>query len=156
MIQVRKARPEDAARILEVLNPFSRSGVLLDRSRDEITGSINKFFVAEDENGVIAGTVSYYDYGETLKEVRSLAVTADYQSRGTGSALVGALVKSLRKTSPRAKIFALTVAPQFFLKLGFSVVDKDTLPEKIWKDCVTCTKLEHCDETAVAMEDLEE
>lgn len=36
-----------------------------------------------------------------------------------------------------------------FTRLGFEVVDKSILPQKIWADCVHCPKYPGCDETAV-------
>jgi hypothetical protein len=49
-------------------------------------------------------------------------------------------------------VFALTRKTGFFLKLGFQVVPRDSLPRKIWKDCITCTKFVGCDEVAVVRE----
>ena len=50
------------------------------------------------------------------------------------------------------KIFALTYQEAFFTRLGFRVVDKSVLPQKIWADCVHCAKYPDCDETAVFLE----
>jgi hypothetical protein len=47
------------------------------------------------------------------------------------------------------QVFALTRRSGFFLKLGFRVVSRESLPRKIWKDCITCTKFVGCDEVAV-------
>jgi amino-acid N-acetyltransferase len=44
---------------------------------------------------------------------------------------------------------ALTYEEAFFKKLGFDVVSKDSLPLKVWSDCVRCPKREGCDEIAV-------
>ena len=47
------------------------------------------------------------------------------------------------------KIFVLTYALPLFEKLGFQIIDKTELPQKIWKDCQDCRKQDHCDETAM-------
>ena len=47
------------------------------------------------------------------------------------------------------KVFALTLEPDFFEKLGFEKVQKATLPMKVWSDCAKCPKQENCDEIAV-------
>ena len=47
------------------------------------------------------------------------------------------------------RVFALTYQEAFFARLGFAVVDKSVLPQKIWADCVHCAKYPDCDETAV-------
>jgi len=47
------------------------------------------------------------------------------------------------------RVFALTLEPDFFEKLGFEVVKKETLPMKVWSDCAKCPKQQNCDEIAV-------
>jgi len=44
---------------------------------------------------------------------------------------------------------SLTYEQRFFEKLGFDVVSKDSLPLKVWSDCVRCPKREGCDEIAM-------
>jgi len=39
--------------------------------------------------------------------------------------------------------------PDFFEKLGFVRVDKSQLPQKIWTDCLKCSKFPDCDEVAL-------
>ena len=50
------------------------------------------------------------------------------------------------------RLFALTYQLPFFNALGFSVVEKEVLPQKVWVDCVHCPKFPDCDETAVLLE----
>ena len=50
------------------------------------------------------------------------------------------------------KVFALTMVPAFFQHLGFARVERETLPHKIWSDCVKCAKFPHCNELAVAID----
>ncbi|MBA7615719.1 hypothetical protein ES703_23004 [subsurface metagenome] len=47
------------------------------------------------------------------------------------------------------RVFALTLEPDYFEKLGFKVVEKETLPMKVWSDCAKCPKQQNCDEIAV-------
>jgi amino-acid N-acetyltransferase len=47
------------------------------------------------------------------------------------------------------RIFALTLNPDFFEKLGFKIIEKDSLPMKVWSDCAKCPKQQNCDEIAV-------
>jgi amino-acid N-acetyltransferase len=44
---------------------------------------------------------------------------------------------------------SLTYEQQFFEKLGFEVVAKETLPLKVWSDCIRCPKRDGCDEIAM-------
>lgn len=147
---VRKAIPSDVLKIHKLLNPYARDGVILERTIDDIKTEIDKFFIAEREGEVI-GVISYYDYGKDLKEVRSLAVKKEFYRRKTGTALLRNLVEFLHKGFPSAKIFALSYYPDFFIGSGFVRVDKDTLPEKIWKDCRYCKDRDNCGETALVL-----
>jgi amino-acid N-acetyltransferase len=52
------------------------------------------------------------------------------------------------------RVFALTLEPDFFEKLGFKVVEKETLPMKVWSDCARCPKQDNCDEIAVIKSEL--
>ena len=44
---------------------------------------------------------------------------------------------------------SLTYEQRFFAKLQFDVVAKETLPLKVWSDCVRCPKQLNCDEIAM-------
>jgi amino-acid N-acetyltransferase len=49
------------------------------------------------------------------------------------------------------KIFTLTLEAPFFIKAGFSQVPMDTLPHKVWSECVHCPKQDKCDEIAMVL-----
>ncbi|MGV7927751.1 MAG: GNAT family N-acetyltransferase [Spirochaetota bacterium] len=146
--EIREACPADVESIHRLLQPYALENIILERSREEIAKSIDKFLVAS-YNKDIVGAVSYYDYGPVLKEVRSLAVRKDVGNNGTGSALVRGLLTMLLGRFPGAKIFVLTYSPGFFGRLGFIEVPRETLPEKIWKDCDHCKNRDVCGETAL-------
>ena len=80
--------------------------------------------------------------------MKSLAVDEKFQGKEIGKALVEQAVEQAKVIGVQ-KIFALTLVPKFFEKQGFTIVDKKTLPMKVWSDCAKCTKQENCDETAV-------
>ncbi|HSV97939.1 MAG TPA: GNAT family N-acetyltransferase [Spirochaetota bacterium] len=146
--EIREAGPADVESIYRLLYPYAQENIILERSREEIAKSIDKFLVAAYTTDIV-GAVSYYDYGTALKEVRSLAVKKDSGGSGTGSALVRGLLAMLLERFPGAKIFVLTYSPGFFGRLGFIEVPRETLPEKIWKDCDHCKNRENCGETAL-------
>ncbi len=43
----------------------------------------------------------------------------------------------------------LTTAAQFFERAGYSVVEKNALPLKVWSGCIKCPKRDGCDEIAM-------
>jgi amino-acid N-acetyltransferase len=144
---VRKATDEDIDTIHEIIASYSEEGVLLARSIDDISDTLENFYVAEVRD-ITAGVVTFYDYGDHLKEVRSLAVRKNYLRRGVGSILLQRLIQDLTAAN-MPKIFVLTYTPAFFERNGFEAIDMETLPEKIWKDCIYCKNQDTCHETAL-------
>ena len=88
---------------------------------------------------------------EGLAEIQSLAVRDGYQRRGIGRRLVKACLAEARRLGA-LKVFVLTAVPAFFERMRFSYVPRETLPHKIWSDCVKCVKFPHCNELALAID----
>ncbi|MNJ59465.1 Amino-acid acetyltransferase [compost metagenome] len=120
---------------------------MLPRSRALLERQIGDFVVAEVD-GMVVGCGSLCRLGNELVEIRSLGIADGYKGRGLGSMLVEQLVIEARKLSI-PKVMALTYEVSFFLKNGFTVVNKEIFPEKVWTDCVNCAKQHACDEIAV-------
>ncbi len=147
---IRPALAADAAAIVALLQPYVPAGIVLPRSEDEVRAASGDFLVAEAD-GRAVGAVALRDYGSYLVEIRSLVVHPDLAGKGLGSALVAAAVDLARERGAR-RVFALTLRPQLFERLGFLLVERDLFPQKVWNDCSTCPKRERCDEVAVAMD----
>lgn len=149
-INLRKAKIDDVPQIHTLVNSFATRGEMLGRSRSELYEGLRDFFVAELDD-VILGCSALHINWEDLAEVRSLAVLPEVQGKGLGKLLVNACVEEARSLGiPR--VYALTYRPDFFERVGFSKVSKDSLPHKVWGDCLKCPKFPNCDEDAVTME----
>jgi len=146
-IAVRKAGVGDVKAVFALVKEFARTGEMLARPIEEIYSSLRDFSIAESD-GEIIGIVSLHIWGEDLAEVRSLAVAEPFRRLGAGSALVKAALDEAFALGLK-RVFALTYATNFFVKMDFKVVDKAQLPQKIWGDCRLCRKFPGCDETAV-------
>lgn len=151
MISVRPAQAGDIDAIFELLELYTASGVVLKRSKEDIAGYLANFIVAVD-NGVVCGCCAARDFGHDLFEVRSLVVNPGCQGRGIGKLLVNFIIGRLNTERKQWRLFTLTLQVKFFQSLGFSVVDKEIFPEKIWSDCSKCPKYHCCDETALLLE----
>lgn len=146
-VNIRKAERKDVAAIFNLLTPHIQSGIVLARDEENIRNNIASFLVAEYQ-GNISGCVAIRDFGGNLYEIRSLAVDDNYRRCGIGSMLVNRAVWDISVSNKEWKIFTLTIHPDFFLKLGFKLVDY-RFPEKIWADCEKCAKKDSCDEIAL-------
>lgn len=112
---------------------------------------IRDFTVVETGGGSpLAGVVGLHPVGEDLAEIRSLAVREDWQKKGLGRQLVQYCLADAKDLGFQ-RVFALTYKVEFFDKLGFKKVEKLTLPQKIWGDCVHCAKFTDCDEVAMLL-----
>jgi amino-acid N-acetyltransferase len=147
MMQVRKANMSDTEHIFQLILHYAKEGKLLARSYNSIYENLQSFYVAV-ENDVVIGISSLHILDRDLAEVRSLAVDANHSRKGVGKALVTEIMKDT-KVLEIAKLIALTYQIDFFTKLGFMQVNKNDLPQKMWKDCLNCSKLHSCDETAM-------
>jgi len=143
----RKARIDDVDRLYEIIQGYAEKGIMLPRSKQVLAEQIDTFVVAERE-GVLVGCGSLCRLGPDLVEIRSLGVTEECKGQGIGTLLVNFLVDEARKQR-LVKVMALTYAVSFFERNGFKIVEKDIFPEKVWKDCIHCTKRHCCDEIAV-------
>jgi amino-acid N-acetyltransferase len=147
---VRPAAIGDVPYIHHLLEDYARQGNLLPRTMSELYRHLRDFFVIESQGQVVAcGALEIFT--EDLGEIRSLVVAEPYKGRGYGRRLVERLIAEARTLGLR-RLMALTYVPEFFHKLGFKTVPKDTLPEKVWSVCVKCYKYNHCDEIAVLKE----
>ncbi len=145
--QLRKARPGDAARMQEMINGFADRDLMLPRSLGELYEAIRDFFVVE-EQGIIVGCAALHISWRNLAELKALAVDENFQGRGYGKKLIAACLDEAELLGI-GNVFALTYVPELFLKTGFDIVEKATLPRKVWTECIKCPKFSDCGEIAV-------
>ena len=145
---VRRATAEDVDEIFRLTNLMAKRGLMLPRSKYKIVTRLTGFFVVVDEEDGIAACGALVPLWTDMGEIMSLAVKDEYQGRGVGKKLVDALLDEGRRLK-MPEIITLTYQVDFFTKMGFTVVDKDRFPRKLWRECLDCPKLEECDETAM-------
>ena len=137
----------DAAAIRDLVNYYAERGRMLHRSLEAIYDMLREFIVVE-EAGRIVGCVAVDVFWADLAEVKSLAVAEGRRGQGIGRILVEAAEADAIKLGVK-KLFALTYEDGFFLSRGFATIDRDTLPEKVWRECIACPKFDACDEIAM-------
>jgi amino-acid N-acetyltransferase len=147
MLRTRRARLEDAAAISRLIGHYAAQGLLLPRTEAEIRAGIGRFHVLE-EDGRVLGCVALELYASDFAEIRSLAVDPGVRGGGLGSRLVRAALAEARRRKI-ARVFAVTHAPGFFARHGFTLTDRMAMREKLERDCARCPRAQGCHLAAV-------
>jgi amino-acid N-acetyltransferase len=151
---IRRATIHDVPRIRDIINSHAELGKMLFKSDAQLYEDLRDFAVYEIERPVgrdVVGCTALAILWANLAEIRSLAVDEKHTRRGIGRRLVEWCIEEATRLQIR-KIMSLTYEQRFFEKLGFEVVPKDSLPLKVWSDCVRCPKRDGCDEIAMVRE----
>ncbi len=151
-LRTRKAILPDAERIHELIGAYSGDGTLLPRTLAEICENVRDFVVLE-EAGRIIGCGALHLYGVHLAEIRSITVEPGKQGLGGGRLLVNGLLMEARRHRVTC-VCLFTRTPHFFARVGFHAARREDLPDKIYKDCVRCPRLQCCDEVAMVRGEL--
>lgn len=146
-MRTRNAVLPDAEQIHRLISAHFETGTLLPRTFPEICENVRDFVVAED-GGRIVGCGALHLYGPHLAEVRSITVDPLYRKQGTGLLLLRRLLQEAAKHKV-SSVCLFTRIPEFFARLGFSIVRREDIPDKLYKDCCVCPKLNCCDEVAM-------
>jgi len=147
--RIRQATITDVPGMYALLHYHALRTVLLPRPLVNLYRHVREFQVIE-KNSTIQAMAALEIFTHELAEIRSLAVSPDYSKQGLGSHMVKGLIDEARSIGLQ-RLMALTYVAPFFTRLGFTIVDKETLPEKVWNICVKCNKFNDCDETAVVL-----
>lgn len=146
---VRKAILDDVKAIHSLLQFYNEKGKLLARPLSKLYDHLRDFWVYEDpESKKIIGCCALQFCWESMAEIRSLAVAPEHTGQGIGSALTERAIQEAVYFKIK-DLFTLTYRADFFEQFGFSEIDKNELPVKVWSDCIGCVSFPNCDETAL-------
>ncbi|QDU32960.1 Amino-acid acetyltransferase [Poriferisphaera corsica] len=166
-IQYRKAELADVPAFSKIINDCAELGLMLSQTLATLYENIRKYHVAIDTANLnedntpptptVVGVSGLSIIWANLGEICSLAVHPDYRGHGIGKALVTHCLDEARDLSIK-KIMTLTYEQKFFESLNFTVIDRQTLPLKVWSACIQCPKNHACDEIAMinVLEDVAE
>lgn len=149
-IEIRRARTGDGVQIHALIQKFAHQELMLPRSLLSIFENIRDFHVAILGGRIVGCSALHFTWGD-MAEVRSLAVDPEAGRRGIGRALVEANIAEARDHG-LVQVYAFTYVTEFFSKLGFRVVAHESMPRKVWMDCVNCHKFNCCDEVAMVLD----
>lgn len=149
MIIIKKAVLSDIPAMRSMVAPEVKEGVILDRSEDEMATNIRSYVLAKEEERLV-GYTALHIHSTRLAEIRSLIVDKAYRGKKIGKRLVEYALEEAKRLGVKEDVLVLTYLPQFFEKLGFKEISKETIPEhKIWADCIKCIHFPVCNEVAL-------
>lgn len=146
-IPIRPARVADVSDMARIINEAAEFGLMLPRSLSMLYENVREHQVAESD-GRIVGVCGLSIVWANLAEIAALAVDTAHRGQGLGKRLVMACLDEAAALGVR-RVMTLTYEQTFFEKLGFSVVDRQQLPLKVWSECIRCPKNQACDEIAM-------
>jgi len=148
MITYKKARLSDIASMQKLVLPEIESGIILNRSNDEVATNIRSYTLCF-KNDELLGFCALHIHTEYLAEIRSLIVKEGFRAQKIGENLVKACVEEAINLGLQ-KVLCLTYRQAFFERLGFIEIPKESLPEhKIWADCIKCKHFPVCNEVSL-------
>ena len=161
---IEKAQIRDVEEILELVNVFAESNLMLPRGPQYLYENIRDFVIASDRNvpvysltdtredlHLIVACGSLHVLWDDIAEVRALAIHPDYQHLGLGSKLVEFMKEEAKKLGIK-QLFTFTLTEDFFKTLGFKKIKRKSLPPKVWGECSRCPKYFHCDEIGMVLD----
>ena len=143
-----KANLRDIPSMLGLVVNEVKSGVILDRSADEIATNIRSYVLVK-EGEKLVGYTALHVHSPRLAEMRSLIVDEAFRGQSVGKKMVQFIIDEAQDLGLE-EILVLTYLPQFFLKMGFEEIAKEHIPEqKIWADCIKCIHFPVCNEVSL-------
>ncbi len=146
---VRRARIDDVEHMAALVNGYASQGVMLPKTPAQLFNNLRDFIVA-DADGQVVGCAGLKILWRDMAEIVSLAVHPEWQGRGLGRRLCEPLIEDAQALGI-VTVLALTYQVPFFHKLGFEIVPRHTLSQKVWQDCQFCAKHDCCDEIAMIL-----
>jgi len=147
-VRLVKANLRDIPEMLHLVAEEVKSGVILDRDAEEIATNIRSYVLAKEGEHLV-GYTALHVHSPRLAEIRSLIVDEAFRGRSVGKEMVRFALDEARALGLE-EILVLTYVPQFFLKMGFEEIAKESIPEqKIWADCIKCIHFPVCNEVSL-------
>jgi amino-acid N-acetyltransferase len=146
---VRRAHIDDVEHMGALVNGYANQGIMLPKTPAQLFNNLRDFIVA-DADGQVVGCAGLKILWRDMAEIVSLAVHPEWQGRGLGRRLCEPLIEDAQALGI-ATVLALTYQVPFFHKLGFEIVPRHNLSQKVWQDCQFCAKHDCCDEIAMIL-----
>lgn len=149
MVELVKATLSDIPLMQEMVAQEVKDGIILERNEDEVATNIRSYILAKEE-GKLIGYAALHIHSSRLAEIRSLIVAKEHRGKKVGEKIVLFALEEAKKLNVEEEVLVLTYLPEFFKKMNFIEIAKETIPEhKIWTDCIKCIHFPVCNEISL-------
>ncbi len=129
-LRVERALLRDVPQISALNNQFAPDGLTLLRDEAFVESHVDSYRIIRAADGSVLGCVALDEYSPSLVELVSLAVLPNAQHRGIGKLLIDAAA-TLAEKRGFPQVFAVSLADQLFLHMGFVQSGLEHYPEKV-------------------------
>ena len=149
MVELVKATLHDIPAMQKMVEGEVKDGIILERNEDEVATNIRSYVLAKEE-GVLLGYAALHIHSMRLAEIRSLIVLDGHRGKSIGKQIVLFALNEAKKLNVTEEVLVLTYLPDFFKKMNFVEIAKESIPEhKIWTDCIKCIHFPVCNEISL-------
>jgi amino-acid N-acetyltransferase len=149
MVKLVKATLLDIPEMQEMVKVEVKDGIILERNEDEVATNIRSYVLAKEGNKLL-GYAALHIHSGRLAEIRSLIVADGHRGKNIGKQIVLFALEEAMTLNVSEEVLVLTYLPNFFRKMNFIEIAKETIPEhKIWADCIKCIHFPVCNEISL-------
>lgn len=149
MVKLVKATLQDIPQMQEMVKSEVKDGIILERNEDEVATNIRSYVLAK-EGDFLVGYAALHIHSSRLAEIRSLIVKDEHRGKNIGKEIILFALEEAKVLNVGEEVLVLTYLPEFFKKLDFVEIAKESIPEhKIWTDCIKCIHFPICNEISL-------
>jgi amino-acid N-acetyltransferase len=149
MVELVKATLLDIPAMQKMVHSEVKDGIILERNEDEVATNIRSYVLAK-EHDILLGYAALHIHSARLAEIRSLIVADGHRGKNIGKKIVLFALDEAKVLNVSEEVLVLTYLPEFFTKMNFVEIAKETIPEhKIWTDCIKCIHFPICNEISL-------
>jgi amino-acid N-acetyltransferase len=149
MVELVKATLSDIPAMQKMVQSEVKDGIILERNDDEVATNIRSYVLAK-EGDTLLGYAALHVHSGRLAEIRSLIITDGFRGQNIGKKIVLFALEEAKALNVSEEVLVLTYLPDFFRKMNFVEIAKETIPEhKIWADCIKCIHFPICNEISL-------
>jgi amino-acid N-acetyltransferase len=149
MVKLVKATLSDIPSMQAMVAQEVKDGIILERNEDEVSTNIRSYVLAKYGTELV-GYGALHIHSTRLAEIRSLIVSDKHRGKQIGKQIVEFALNEAKALSVSEEVLVLTYLPEFFKKMNFVEIPKESIPEhKIWTDCIKCIHFPICNEISL-------